>query len=277
MIQVNLNAAGYLRTFSAVPAPDSAPLANPVEPGAVFRMAGLDLATFTETTPKFVPLGAADELRSWKGPHPKIPTLDLTVDMAFWKGRVTAVNVRNNWRGDEAASASTSVTSQVRGIVLLAMSASGVLAAILLARRNWKLGRIDRKGALRIGVARFFLGMVVWLGTVHAVPSSDMISLALSSLAGWLLWGTGYWLLYLALEPSVRAHWPHSIVTWNPFPGRPLAGCAGRFPHPDWRRRGGCRMDHRRFGGLLYELGNGRLQRYGSGAGHAALDRVSCR
>jgi serine/threonine-protein kinase len=217
MIQVNLNAAGYLRTFSAVPAPDSAPLANPVEPGAVFRMAGLDLATFTETTPKFVPLGAADELRSWKGPHPKIPTLDLTVDMAFWKGRVTAVNVRNNWRGDEAASASTSVTSQVRGIVLLAMSASGVLAAILLARRNWKLGRIDRKGALRIGVARFFLGMVVWLGTVHAVPSSDMISLALSSLAGWLLWGTGYWLLYLALEPSVRAHWPHSIVTWNRF------------------------------------------------------------
>jgi serine/threonine-protein kinase len=47
-----------------------------------------------------------------------------------------------------------------------------------------------------------------------------MISLALTSLAIWLLWGAGYWLLYLALEPSVRAHWPHSIVTWN----RILAG-----------------------------------------------------
>jgi hypothetical protein len=95
-----------------------------------------------------------------------------------------------------------------------------VLAAVLLARRNWRLGRVDRKGALRIGIARFLMGVVIWLGTVHAVPSSDMISLAVSSMAIWLAWGAGFWLLYLALEPSVRANWPHSIVTWN----RLLAG-----------------------------------------------------
>ena len=220
MVQVSLNAAGHLRWFSAIPKPDAEPMAEPVNPDAVFRMAGLDLANFAETTPKFVPLGAADELHTWKGPHPKIPTLDLTVEMASWKGRVTAVHVLNNWKGDPPGDAATPVSLQVRGIVLLVMSASGVLAAVLLARRNWKLGRIDRKGALRIGIARFLLGMVAWLGTVHAVPSSDMISLALTSLAIWLLWGAGFWLLYLALEPSVRAHWPHSIVTWN----RILAG-----------------------------------------------------
>jgi serine/threonine-protein kinase len=220
MVQVNLNTAGYLRKFAAIPPADAAPVANPVEPDAVFRAAGLDRANFTEITPAFVPAGAADELHSWKGPHPKIPNLDLTVEMAAWKGRLTTVYVVDNWKGDPPAGATTSVTSQVRGIVILAMAASGVLAAILLARRNWRLGRIDRKGALRIGITRFFMGIAIWLGTVHAVPSSDMITLAVSSFATWLAWGATLWLLYLALEPSVRAHWPHSLVTWN----RLLAG-----------------------------------------------------
>jgi len=219
MIQVDLDTNGKLHKFSAISAPGAQPLAPPVEPDAIFRMSGLDLSTFTEVPPRFTPLGAADAVRSWKGPHPKIPNLQLTVDMAWWKGRVTAVDVRNGWGGD-AAAAPTSVTSQVRGIILLAMAALAVLACVLFARRNWKLGRVDRKGALRIGIARFVVGMLVWLGTVHAIPSSDMISLALASMANWLIWGAGFWLLYLAVEPSVRAHWPHSLVTWN----RVLAG-----------------------------------------------------
>jgi hypothetical protein len=220
MIQASLNAAGKLRWFTAVPSPGAEALAQPVEPGAVFRLSGLDLAQFTETTPKFVPQGAADQLRAWQGPHPAIPGLDLTVEMASWKGRVTTVHVLNRWKQSAGASAGTTVSSQVRGIILMLMAAMGVLAGILLARRNWKMGRVDRKGALRVGMARFFLGMLVWLGTVHAVPSSDMFSLAFASLADWLIWATGFWLLYLALEPAVRANWPHSIVTWN----RILAG-----------------------------------------------------
>ena len=220
MIQVSLEAGGRLRWFTAMPLPDAEDLAQPVEPDAVFRAAGLDLAKFTETPPKFAPLGAADRLRAWKGPHPKIPNLDLTVEMASWKGRVTTVHVQNVWKDEAAAPSGASVGNQIRGIVLLLLAAITVLACVLLARRNWRMGRIDRKGALRIGVARFFLGMVMWLGTVHAIPSSDIIGMAFASLAGWLLWGVGFWLLYLALEPSVRAHWPHSLVTWN----RLLAG-----------------------------------------------------
>jgi serine/threonine-protein kinase len=220
MVEVNLNAAGYLRKFAAIPLADATPVANPVEPDAVFRAAGLDRANFTEIAPAFVPAGAADELHAWKGPHPKIPNLDLTVEMAAWKGRLTTVHVVDNWKGDPPPGPAQSVTSQVRGIIQLVMAASGVLAAILLARRNWRLGRIDRKGALRIGSARFFMGVVIWIGTVHAVPSSDMITLAVSSFATWLAWGAALWLLYLALEPAVRAHWPHSLMTWN----RLLAG-----------------------------------------------------
>jgi serine/threonine-protein kinase len=214
MVQVRINTAGYLRAFTAISPSDAAPMANLVTPDAVFRAAGLDLTKFAEIAPAFVPLGAADELHAWKGPHPKIPGLDLTVEMAAWKSRLTTMHVLYNWKGDRPA-APSSVTSQVRGIILITMAAAGVLAAILLARRNWRLGRVDRKGALRIGMAQFLMAMVVWLGRVHAVPSSDMIGLAVASLATWLTFGAALWLLYLALEPAVRAHWPHSLVTWN--------------------------------------------------------------
>ena len=215
MVQVNINTGGYLRGFAAIPPSDSAPPANPATPDAVFRAAGLDLTKFTEITPAFVPLGAADELHAWRGPHPKIPGLDLTVEMAAWKGRLTTANVLYGWKGDRPAAPAKSMTSQVRGIILITMAAAGVLAGCLLARRNWRLGRVDRKGAFRIGLAMFVMTMVVWLGNVHAVPSSDMIGLTVASLATWLLAGTVMWLLYLALEPAVRAHWPHSLVTWN--------------------------------------------------------------
>ena len=39
-------------------------------------------------------------------------------------------------------------------------------------------------------------------------------------LAQGLFFGTILWLVYLAIEPSLRARWPRSIVTWN----RLLAG-----------------------------------------------------
>jgi serine/threonine-protein kinase len=192
-----------------------------VQPEAVFRAAGLDMAAFTEVPPSFVPVTASDQLRSWKGPHPKIPGLNLTVDMASWKGRVTQAAVRFNWgKGSAAAPAPDSLASRMRGIVLLGLGVLGFLAAVLLARRNWQLGRIDRKGALRIGIARCLLGLVVWVGTVHAVPDESMIVFFFANCAAWLMWGASLALIYVALEPSVRARWPHSIVTWN----RLLAG-----------------------------------------------------
>src|ERR1017187_2101717 len=79
---------------------------------------------------------------------------------------------------------------------------------------------IDRKGALRIGIARCLLGLLAWIGTVHPVPDESMIPFFFANCAAWLMWGATLALLYVALEPLVHARWPHSIVTWN----RLLAG-----------------------------------------------------
>jgi len=79
---------------------------------------------------------------------------------------------------------------------------------------------VDKKGALRIAIASFAFGTIVWIGRVHPIPSADMISLCGAMLGDALLYAAMVWLLYLALEPAARSRWPHAIVTWN----RILAG-----------------------------------------------------
>ena len=219
MVHVVLDGAGRLREFQANPYKDAQALTPPIAPEAVFHAAGLDLAAFKEGPAAFTPAEAADQVRSWKGPHPRIPGLNLTVDMAWWKGRITQVAVQFDWP-NSAASAKQKLASHVQGTVLLSLALAGLLAAGILARRNWKLGRTDRRGAFRLFVARCLLGFIVWAGTVHAIPDESMIVFFFASCAGWLMWAAVLALLYIALEPLVRARWPHSIVTWS----RLLAG-----------------------------------------------------
>jgi serine/threonine-protein kinase len=59
------------------------------------------------------------------------------------------------------------------------------------------------------------LRSVDWAAKVHAVPSDDTISLFFGAAGDWLLQAIVVWILYLALEPAVRARWPHSLVSWN--------------------------------------------------------------
>jgi serine/threonine-protein kinase len=215
MVGVILDGGGRLRTFAAVPDAAAEPLAEPVEPAAVFGAAGLDMAAFHETAPAFTPPSVADRLLAWKGPHPKIPTLDLTLNLATWKGRVTNAAVEFQWKETGTAPPQGSLAATLRSLFVLALFLFGVLAAPVLARRNWKLDRVDRKGAMRLAIARFFLGMVAWLGAVHAVPDGSLLGFLWTGAAGWMLAAAVLWLLILALEPSVRAYWPHSLVTWN--------------------------------------------------------------
>jgi hypothetical protein len=102
----------------------------------------------------------------------------------------------------------------------IVMSIGGILFAALLARRNWKLGRGDRRGALAIAIFMFSMRMAAWVGDVHAVAQSSLLGLFANAAAKAMFNAALIWLLYLALEPALRSRWPHSIVTWN----RLLAG-----------------------------------------------------
>lgn len=216
MVQERLDGYGRLLEFSAVPYELAADLKDPIPPEAVFRACGLDFSKFTLTAPQELPTTTADQLRAWKGPHPVLPQAEVVVELATFHGRVTRVRVAPPWsKPDPKPHMEASTAGEVRNIYADAISFVLFGFAILFARRNWNLGRVDRKGALRVAAARFALAALAWLGLVHAVPTDAMINLAEGGIADWLFSAALIWLLYLALEPAVRARWPHSIVTWN--------------------------------------------------------------
>ena len=220
MVHESVDGAGRLLEFEANPYADAPPLTPPITPDSVFHSAGLDVAKFTEVPATFVPAVPTSETHTWKGPHPAIPGVNLTVDMALWKGRLTQFGIDYSWPKTIAVQPSSTAATRARDVVLLGTACIALLFISIMARRNWRLGRVDRKGALRLGMARFFLGFLTWLGMMHPVPSEDMVPFFFANCAAWLTWGAVLALLYIALEPLVRARWPHTIVTWS----RLLAG-----------------------------------------------------
>jgi len=220
MLQERVGGAGRLLEFQGNPYSDAPPLTPPTTPESVFHAAGLDIAKFTEVPSTFVPSSAATETHTWKGPHPAIPGVNLAVDMALWKGRLTQFAIHYNWPKSVVAAPSSTAATRTRDAVMLSLSLIGFLCIAILAHRNWRLGHVDRKGAFRLGIARVLLGLLTWIGVVHPVPDENMIPYFFSNCAAWLMWGIAVALLYIALEPLVRARWPHTIVTWS----RLLAG-----------------------------------------------------
>jgi hypothetical protein len=105
----------------------------------------------------------------------------------------------------------------------------------MLAYRNLRTGRGDRRGAFRLAVFVFSVSMVAWIFGAHHVANLSEFPLFIDA----LMWGLArsflIWLLYNALEPYVRRRWPATLVSWsrllagdfrNPLVGRDvLLGC----------------------------------------------------
>jgi hypothetical protein len=95
-----------------------------------------------------------------------------------------------------------------------------MLAGALMARHNVRLGRGDRKGALRIAVFAFFLNAIHWLLHAHHPGTGFEVYLLVETIADSLWYAGVLWFFYIALEPFVRRHWPQTLIAWS----RLLAG-----------------------------------------------------
>ncbi len=217
MVYVQLDGAGRLREFEG--SPTARQDSTPVAPGDIFRSAGLDLAKFEEVTPEAIPPHAADQVRAWKGAHPGMPNTPARVEIATWHGTPTMVKTTFPWDSQAKAAQSTPGSALLR-IVPAGALVVGFLFAVALARRNWRANRADRKGAFRIAVVRYIISVLTWTGEIHPIPSGDLFGFIVHNLFASVLPAFYVWMLYLALEPALRARWPHAIVTWN----RLLAG-----------------------------------------------------
>jgi hypothetical protein len=223
MVQINLDSAGRLVAFDAVPpqmektdsypAPDWAPL---------FAAAHFDLTQFTPDDPQWTPLAATDVRAAWTGTYPGNPNLPIRVEAAAFHGRPVHFEVVWPWTKPTRMAGNALVTTAQRAANL----ASGLWFMFLLAvggwvaRFNWKAGRGDLRGATRLGILMASISLLKWALRAHHVAGAEEQDLFTAALSDAAYTGIRYWVFYVALEPWVRRYWPQNLVTW----ARLLAG-----------------------------------------------------
>lgn len=108
-------------------------------------------------------------------------------------------------------------------VLLMVAAAVGVP---LLARKQWRSGRGDRRGAIRAGVAVFTLTLLSWaLRARHVTNPSWEVERIAHQLGTSLLVAALFALAYFSLEPFVRRNWPHALISWSRL-------LSGRFRDP---------------------------------------------
>jgi hypothetical protein len=226
MARVRLDPSGHLQDLTIIP-PDVTTTPGPYpEPDwtPLFSAAGFVREEWAEAAPIWTPPDASDVRRAW--------TKDtLRVEAAAFLGKPVWFRVVPPWRRPAATGPTDSAVNIASGMV----AAIIVVAGAVLARRNIRQGRSDRRGAFRLA-AVFFAASA---GT-NVLRSGDPI--AFFDLFGPNFGGVVYgaatiWLCYVAIEPYVRRWWPRTLVSWgrvvdgqwrDPMVGRDvLLGAAG--------------------------------------------------
>ena len=228
MASIYLDMQGRLHWFVAVPPQRE----SPIDPNALanitpdwslpFREAGLDLANFKSVPSTSIPLHAYDARAAWDGPDPAHPELSTHVEAAAFRGKLVYFETVYPWdqplRQEEPPQ---SGGWKALTFILVAIYLVAFFGSLMLARRNLRLGRGDRRGATRVALVYFTVGTLVWLFIQHhnglPVREFDLFYLHLATA---VLDSTFLWLLYVALEPFIRRRWPAWIISWS----RLLAG-----------------------------------------------------
>ncbi len=209
------------RTDSAGRAPrDGGARSAVVRWAPLLAQAGLDSVRLTPEALTWAPPVASDTTASWSMPAPRPAGGLLHVRAAAYRGRPVYFAIADSLGSATGALEGSGeggdwdAAAWVNFLIWLAMCAG----AIVLARRNLRLGRGDRRGAFRLAA---FVFLATALETVFTwnVPENGAQGL-IDSLLGdralghALIHSTQMWLAYVAIEPYVRRLWPRMLVSW---------------------------------------------------------------
>jgi serine/threonine-protein kinase len=231
MINITTDPQGRLRFLRAVP-PDFVEPGEPAtEPDweALFAAAGLDPADFEPVEPAWRPPVHADTRAAWEGIYPGVDDMPIRVETGAFLGAPVYFNIVEPWaepydpdRSDENL---VEKISRISGTVIFVGT---LIGAAFLARRNLRLGRADRKTALRVALLMMSCRLLIWLVGADHVPTQQEQGIFTYALGWSCFYFVVVWLYYIALEPYLRRFWPQMIVSWvRLFDGRwkdPLVG-----------------------------------------------------
>jgi len=226
-----LDLKGRLLSFERLP-PQLLPTAQtttPVKWDQFFEAAVVRLGDLSPVAPTYSPRAFADTRLAWLGTWPGLPDAPLRVEAGSYLGRPVYFRTFGPWNVSEADSAPSGGVQAIAFLALL-IGPALMVAAALVARANWRAGRGDRRGAIRLAAVVAIAQLGGWFFAAHHVADVGVEQGRLFSAAGRTMFGAAtLWLFYLAAEPYVRKTWPHMLVTWSRLlGGRYRDGMVGR-------------------------------------------------
>jgi hypothetical protein len=217
MAMIRVSADGHLRTLRAEPPQvDTMRTAAAFAWGTLFDAAGFDSSRFQRVEPTWVPPSASNARAEWVGTVPELPGIPLRVAAAAYRGRPVYFDILGPWsRPTRMERPPTVATQRIAGVTIGGVSLVSSVMALILWRRNRRLGRGDARGASRFAGALFALAMVRWLAGAHHVPAPELEAGSfLAACASSLLTAAIAAVLYLAIEPYVRRRMPELMIGW---------------------------------------------------------------
>jgi len=217
MVTVTLDPEGRLVRFAAIPPQkeEGAPAsAQPYDWNQLFLLAGLDMSKFQPAQPVWNSLAASDQRAAWTGVWPGTSTR-LRVEAASWHGKPVFFRLIGDWTKPDRMASSENSQSKAPEVLLVVFLLILLAGAVWLARRNYVAQRSDPHGAMRVAELIFALQMVVWIFSAHFVPSLGTFGLFVYACSGAIFLSVVFYVVYLAIEPYVRRHWPHAIISWS--------------------------------------------------------------
>ena len=222
MVSLTLDRTGRLRGFLAVPPQiettqdANAAVGTEIDWTSLFTEAGLSLTQFSPVTPQWIPPIFADARVAWNGTYPERPDVPIRIEAAAAKGKPVYFEIVAPWTQAKNVDANPRNTSGERvGLYMRTFAAPLVtIGAVVLAVRNMRLRRSDRRGAMRLSVfilAAGTLSNALETGDLQVLNRGPALIGAVAALV---------WVLYIALEPHLRRIWPETMIGWS----RLLAG-----------------------------------------------------
>jgi predicted Ser/Thr protein kinase len=223
MINLMLDPQGRLTYFQAIPLqkqeeknPAAQATTAPFDWGIFFTAAGLDPSKLQPAQPAWTSLAASDVRMAWTGTWPGTPR-PLRVEAAAFQGKPVFFSLTGSWTKPERMKSTEkkSLGERISRIIEVIVLCTLLVGSVFLARRNYRQGRGDRAGALRLAAVMFLLEMGLWLCRCHFATIGDSLDLFIIAVSTALFLSGTTWTLYLAVEPWVRRHWPKTIISWS--------------------------------------------------------------
>ncbi|MGH7725846.1 MAG: serine/threonine-protein kinase [Candidatus Eiseniibacteriota bacterium] len=185
----------------------------------LLALAGANRARLEPVVPRWTPEVAADARGAWLLPE---STTTLRLEAASWRGKPVWFRTIAPWEQAERE-ASESSEGRLGSVVFVVTVFLLVPALVLLSLYNFRVGRSDTRGALRLALTVFLLFAI---GSALAVRWTDEPRRVFQ----WLyeqpyLPALIAGLYFLGVEPFVRRRWPHRLIAWTRM-------LSGRFADP---------------------------------------------